>query len=512
MNHLTHVVLLIKDDLCIVNRADGKKVCAELPGCVSNWCVHEIILIHTSPEEISMKRFSRFVRFLQMAFPLMMAVAFCFHCDYTGTLVDPDEPADPLFTMRGSISEEIPDEYFTESRSIRIGLIPGGLSAFIPDVVYDGPESIERYMAESAENINKPYVQPAIRAMLFPSVSFSGEFPKNFVSQFQSLPVEDRTARFPAPSGEVYRIGIFGIALFEDCDKDGDIQIKELVDTAGYTPSFDNPSHSDVEYAPGSDRLIGVCSDYFIVYIEDAAFLDELNSHISEHIGAYALWEGLSAGFNLVSFTSEVWQDSATLSGIRAYPESTEVRIAPLDIGQLYRPSSETPMTLSAYRRLFYFQRFALNHDWGTIGVTATPGTDTIYLKIPHGIPEDRYSFSVTENTWMTPDDPFFSIHLDAAGLFDFGYYSCWNPLAVREMQEMPHGRTFMVNETSLTDFSDVDDLCDTIALAGDTVRTAIVQEQHVECSSPTAPLYFERLIISVQIPSGSPLTVIPVE
>jgi hypothetical protein len=442
----------------------------------------------------------------------------CLQCDYRGKLVDANEPVAPLFSLKGKVSPEISSDYFAPQKSVRIGLTPNMAWDFFPDVRYD-PTGKSRYNNDRFNWDTGNSTPGDTYVTDYPSVTFSGEFPLNFVSRFGSLPAVKMTSRFRAPSGKIFRLGMYGIGLFDDVDKNGVIRV---FDPNGATTA-----------SPVGDQWIGVCRDYFIVYIEDASVLSELNSFITERIGGYAAWEGLKAGFNLVAFTSnEVKSGAKCYSGIRAFADSTELRITQYDPNKyVYRRGdplpdySDFPLTLTANYWLFFFQRYCNEEDNGGMMVTLPSAIDTVYLKTwgehrtiriyendswPYG-PDTSYHGTVPPDRAPPtgPDTGRLQILMFAKGLFDCGYYSCWNPYMVGEwMGKTPHGRSFVVNGHSCADSSELVALRDTIAMEGDTLSIGLAtnQPQPSECRTAAAPLALDTFFINVKNRSGRPL------
>ena len=453
-----------------------------------------------------MKRCSPFIRFLPLTALLPVVAALCIHCNYRDTLVDPDDAVEPLFTVRGSISQDISDEYFTGSTSAKIGLIPvvDGFSLLHKVFIPCKPE----YHRYTPFDISSDFGTVSMKGDQFlgkyPSVSFYGEFPRNFTSRFESLPVENMTSVFTAPSGKEYRLGIYAIALFDDVDKDGMVHFNaELVDTP---QSGICNATSMLRHALDSDQWIGICPDYFIVYIEDAAFLDEMNTHIAGHFGADAQWEGLTAGYNLVTFTSPVTFDNVDFTGVRACPDSTGVNIISFDLDDFFDPETYIPVTLAANYWLFYFQRFYTDYDYSSIGVKGLSGNTTLYVKVAGNLHNGFISI-IDDSTGTWDDDPMIKVNLKATGVFDQGYFTCFNPLkGYSHTIPSPHGRSLIVNGKSCADFSPLYQLRDTISLVdGDTLSIDFAKQGSTDCGSPNAPVAVDAVNIIIELPLGAP-------
>ena len=408
-------------------------------------------------------------------------------CDYQGTLVDPDEPIQPLFTLHGSISSEFPDDLFTPSKSIRIGLMPR-TGYYNSDAMSD-PETYRKYLNEPEYGYSDTF------AVEYPAISFTGEFPMNFNSEFKNLPDEQLINRFRGPSGAAYRLGIYAIGLFDDVDKDGAIRMSVSSGVSG-----------GAIYAPGSDRLIGICRDYFIIYLEDVSLLTELNPYIAGHIGTHAVWQGLGAGFNLVALTSEVNIDSLSFTGVCAYPPATGLHIDPIDLTNPAIDSSISYPSMLASYCLFYFQRDYGTTDFAIRMAKIPAGSDTIYLKTWG----NRRSVTVTIEDYLKPASEILGITLSAAGIFDQGYYDCSNPMMSRF--GFTFGEHFIVNGHSCAVDAGDQSAPDTFDLDGDTLSTGMALTGVNRCGGLLAPVYVDTFVITISVPENASFTVVPVE
>ena len=430
---------------------------------------------------------SLFIRLLRtIAIPAVLAIL-SVGCDYRGNLVDPDASTAPLFTLQGNIGTGFPDDLFGPSKSVRIGLIPL-TGVYNSDAMRD-PQTYRAYLSEpelvSADTVTVEY----------PAVSFTGEFPMNFDAEFRSLPDEKLINRYRGPSGTPYRLGVFAIGLFEDVDNDGGIRMSISMSGSG-----------GALYAPGSDRLVGLCGDYFIIYLEDETLLTELNPYISEHLGASAVWEGLGAGFNLVALTETVSADSLRFTGVRAVPRATGMHIDPIDLTDSATGAAAPPQSMLAEYCIFHFQR-----DYGTVDFTQRivklpSGNETIYLKTWG----DRHSVAVITEDDLPSESGVLGISLSATGVFDQGYYDCSNPMMSRF--GFSPGEHFILNGHSCAADETEGAAPDTLDLDGDTLSAGVAFSGTTRCGGSCAPLYLDTLVVTIRIPENAPFTVVPVE
>jgi hypothetical protein len=409
-------------------------------------------------------------------------------CDYRGDLVDPKDSISPYFTLKGQISEEISRASITSTNSPRIVLIP--MNDVYGSEAMRSPGAYQKYYG----------IHPSIDSFVqsYESIDFEGEFPLKFTTVFNELPQDAMLQTYRSPSGKQYQLGMYAIALFDDINKDSKVVLKA-----------DMISKGVFEYADGSDTMIGIVPDNFIVYLEQADFTSELNTYISEQIGENAQWVGLGGGYNLVHFTSTNYNDYKTkYTGIERLPAETEVSISPFKI----LPDTvhqEIPAAYYASNKLFYFQRRYVEHvsTGPLLTLKINSSSDSIFF-VSDFANEQLHVRKGVDRGNNVPE--VFRMMIGFSGIVDLGYahYSVFDSMKTKS--SIPYDNFFYINARGRDTTLPIS--VDTLIIDSDIVHLGYQPDVIKKCGGNPIPIYVDYFSMQVMVSENAPWTIVTKE
>jgi hypothetical protein len=395
--------------------------------------------------------------------------------------VNPKDGVSPYFTLKGQISEEISRASITTANSPRIVLIP--LNDVYGSEAMRTPDAYQKYYG----------VHPSTDSFVqsYESIDFEGEFPLKFTTVFNELPQEAMLQTYNSPSGKKYQLGIYAIALFDDINKDSKVVLKANMISKGV-----------FEYADGSDTMIGIVPDNFIVYLEQADFTSELNTYISEQIGENAQWVGLGGGYNLVRFTST--NVDTGYKGIERLPAETEVSISPFTV-LMDTIFKKFPPVYDALYRLFYFQHHYISGAGsGFVTLKMNTPSDSIFF-VSDFANEQLYVQKMEDQRNNVPE--VFRMILGFTGIVDLGYahYSVFDSMKTNKSASFDNFFTINARERN----TPYPAYFDTLLIDSDTIHLGYQPDVIKKCGGDPIPIYVDHFLIRVMVSENAHWTIV---
>lgn len=415
---------------------------------------------------------------------LQLCAIVVIQCDYRGDLVDPKDSASPYFTLKGQLSEEISRASITSTNSPRIVLIP--LNSVSGSEAMRSPGAYQKYYGTTP--VTDSFEQS------YESIDFEGEFPLKFTTVFNELPQEAMLQTYRSPSGKQYQLGIFAIALFDDINGDSKVVLKANMISKGV-----------FEYSDGSDTMIGIVPDNFIVYLEQSDFTSELNTYISEQIGDNAQWVGLGGGYNLVRFTST--NIDTKYKGIERCSAETEVSISPFTV-LMDTIFKNFPPVYDAQYKLFYFQRqYLKTESAGLLKLKINSASDSIFFVSDFANEQLRVQQYVDKYV-NVPE--VFILTLSFSGIVDLGYahFSVFDSMKTSRSISLHNFFTFNARERNTTRPV----FTDTLLIDSDTVHVGYQPDVIKKCGGDPLPIHVDYFDIRAMVSENAPWTIVTKE